>query len=74
MQIRHRHHIRPQDTFVMRPGYTNLQGIECGELLASDQDGDIRAPFAGRVFLPLYQSQGDDGFFIVQELQSTDSG
>jgi hypothetical protein len=32
-------------------------------LLAHDRNGEIRAPFDGLVLLPLYQSEGSDGFF-----------
>ncbi|MFT6866663.1 MAG: succinylglutamate desuccinylase [Cyclobacteriaceae bacterium] len=39
-----------------------------GELLAMDAEGDIYSPNSGMIFLPLYQPEGEDGFFIVEEV------
>lgn len=36
-----------------------------GVQLASDNSGEIKAPLDGKIFMPLYQKQGNDGFFIV---------
>ncbi|MCW5924084.1 MAG: succinylglutamate desuccinylase/aspartoacylase family protein [Saprospiraceae bacterium] len=67
-RLRHVHHIRPGDSFRMRPGYTNFQPIRQGEHLADDITGPILAPTAGLMLMPLYQPKGSDGFFIVQEI------
>ena len=63
----YRHSIRPEDEFKMRPGYTTFDKIEKGEHLADDKNGKVLAQYDGNIFMPLYQSQGDDGYFIVQE-------
>ena len=70
VEIRRRHHIVADGSFVMEPGFENLGPVEKGQLLARDREGDIRAVEAGRVLMPLYQSQGTDGFFIVREVRS----
>ncbi|WP_116128081.1 succinylglutamate desuccinylase/aspartoacylase family protein [Lewinella sp. IMCC34183] len=59
--------------FVMRPGYLNFQKINAGEILAEDADGPIAAPCAGYLLMPLYQNQGDEGFFIVQRYEGSAS-
>ena len=69
VEIRHRHHVDPDRIFVMEPGFENLGPVRKGELLARDREGDIRALEAGRVLMPLYQSQGRDGFFVVREVR-----
>jgi predicted deacylase len=69
VEIRYRHAIHEGDEFVMAPGFTNFQRIERGQLLARDRHGDIRAREAGRILMPLYQSQGADGFFVVREVK-----
>jgi len=61
------HHIKPDDHFRMKPGFRNFQRIHKGQLLATDIRGPIYAPVEGRILMPLYQNQGSDGFFIVQE-------
>ena len=47
----------------MEPGFKNLDHARAEQLLARDRNGEIRAPNDGLVMLPLYQGQGDDGFF-----------
>ncbi len=69
-EVRYRRGVNETDGFRMRPGYRNLQPVLEGEILATDRDGPVRAPEAGRVFLPLYQELGDDGFFIVREISA----
>lgn len=66
VEVVYRHVIAAQDGFRMRPGYINFQPVEAGEHLADDRQGPILAPFNGLILMPLYQSQGADGFFIVQ--------
>jgi succinylglutamate desuccinylase len=62
------HAIRPEDRFRMRPGYLNFQAIRQGEHLADDARGPVLAPRDGLVLMPLYQAQGSDGFFVVEEV------
>ena len=66
-RIIHVHHIGPNEHFIMRPGYINFQKIHKGEHLATNGSGPILAPYDGRILMPLYQSKGTDGFFIVNE-------
>lgn len=68
IEVVHRHPVRPGDGFRMVPGFANLQRTAAGTLLARDVSGEIRAPFDGVVVLPLYQPDGDDGFFYGRAL------
>lgn len=61
-----RYKIKKGESFKMNPGYANFQKIHEGEELASNQDGPITSPYDGYIFMPLYQPQGDDGFFIIK--------
>ncbi len=63
------HHINPGDDFEMKPGFLNFQKVQKGEVLARDKNGLIKAPYDGFVLMPLYQKQGEDGFFIIRELE-----
>lgn len=69
VEVRHRHVVRPGDGFRMEPGYCNFTPVERGQVLAHDARGPIRSPAKGLVLLPLYQGQGDDGFFIAREVR-----
>ncbi|GJM30312.1 MAG: hypothetical protein DHS20C17_29470 [Cyclobacteriaceae bacterium] len=68
VKVRYHHKISELDKFVMHPGFANFQRIKAGQLVASDRNGPVYAPVSGLMFLPLYQSSGDDGFFIVEEV------
>ena len=68
VEIRYRHGVNVSDEFVMESGFENMRRVEKGRLMARDRKGEIRALYGGRVLMPLYQSQGSDGFFIVRDL------
>lgn len=70
LEVRHRHSIESQDGFRMEPGFTNFQPIVKGQQLATDRNGPIFCKEDGRILLPLYQGQGDDGFFISREFRA----
>ena len=70
LEMRYRHPIGPADDFSMAPGWENYQVVRRGETLAEDRDGPVRSPEKGRMLMPLYQTQGEDGFFIVREFSS----
>lgn len=67
-EVRYRHGLRRDDEFRMEPGFGNFQTVSAGELVARDRRGEIRSPESGRIFLPLYQEQGSEGFFLVREV------
>lgn len=62
------HRIVKGDGFSMKPGFHNFDPVEKGQRLASDHKGAIEARCSGRILMPHYQSQGEDGFFIIQEM------
>jgi succinylglutamate desuccinylase len=65
----YRHHIDPEDDFHMDPGYKNFQQVKQGDILGRDRIGKVEAPFDAMLLMPLYQKQGEDGFFLVQETE-----
>lgn len=62
-----RHIVREGDGFEMNPGYQNFQPVNKGENLARDKNGDITCPVNCRILMPLYQNQGEDGFFLIKD-------
>ncbi len=54
--------------FRMCPGFRSFQEVQLGQLLAHHKDREIRSDRQGRILMPLYQAQGDDGFFLMSEL------
>jgi len=69
VEIVHREVISPEDEFRMEPGYENFSPVAKGQLLATARHGEIRSPNACHVMLPLYQAQGDDGFFLARRVR-----
>lgn len=64
-----KHSIKEGDNFSMHPNYKNFQRISSGEVIAHDDDGPIEAPEDALLLMPLYQSQGEDGFFLIKKLE-----
>jgi succinylglutamate desuccinylase len=68
VQLIDSHKITDSDNFKMMPNYKNFQAVKKGEKLATDKKGDIKAPEDCLILMPLYQTQGHDGFFLVKEI------
>lgn len=68
-EIVYRHGLEKGDDFTMEPGFENFQKIEKGQLLAEHNGEKIHSDWDAYIFMPLYQSQGDDGFFIIKEVE-----
>ena len=67
-EVRHREAVSEFDEFRMNPGFRNFDRVRRGQVLAGNRDGAITAPESGRIMMPLYQDQGEDGFFIVRHV------
>lgn len=67
-KILHRQEIKSGDNFKMQPGYGNFQKIKKGELLAMNNGEEVKSEWDAYIFMPLYQSQGNDGFFVIDEV------
>ncbi len=69
LQVRHRHHVDEGVGFRMEPGFVNFRPVDEGHTVAHDNSGPVRVPERGRILLPLYQSQGNDGYFLVRRVR-----
>lgn len=67
-EVRYRFDISKLKDFRMNPGFQNFQKINKGEDLARNENSKILSREKGLIFMPLYQRQGDDGFFVVREI------
>ncbi len=73
LDVIYRHGLRQDHDFEMSPGFPNFTPVMRGRRLATDADPDdpelrvaVTAQRTGRILLPLYQGQGDDGYFIAR--------
>ena len=69
IEVRHRHALHGGDGFGMMPGFHNFQPVRKGQQLGADLKGPVRARETGLLLLPLYQGQGEDGFFLGREVR-----
>ena len=69
VEVRYRHSVADGDSFEMDPGFSSFQPIRAGQEVGSALDGRVRAPRSGLLLMPLYQEQGDDGYFLVNEVR-----
>lgn len=69
-EIFSRYEIKTGEAFRMKAGFNNFQEIQKGEALAESDGESILAPADGKIFMPLYQSQGNDGFFLIRKIPS----
>jgi len=67
-EVIERYAINSGDTFRMEPGFKSFDVIEKDKLLATNHDKPVYAPQKGILFMPLYQKQGAEGFFIVRHI------
>jgi succinylglutamate desuccinylase len=56
--------------FEMKPGFQNFDRVEKGDPLAEENGEIIEASVSGRIFMPLYQNKGHDGFLIINEVSA----
>lgn len=64
-----RYAIEPGEGFKMKMGYENFQSVVKGEIVAENNKGPVINEHDGLMLMPLYQEQGEDGFFIVKEVE-----
>lgn len=69
VEVLRRHAIHNGDGFRMIDGYDSFQAVRADERVATDRRGGIPAAEEGLILMPLYQDQGDDGFFIVRRVR-----
>lgn len=70
LEIFYRHALAEDDHFRMRPGFVNFDPVPKRAKLADFRHEELKSHAAGRIFLPLYQEQGEDGFFLARPVNA----
>ncbi|MDX2250400.1 MAG: hypothetical protein SF052_26690 [Bacteroidia bacterium] len=68
VEVVYRHGISPDDGYETNPGFANYSKVKAGDIVAKDKKGPVMAPADGMMLMPLYQPQGEEGFFLVREM------
>lgn len=71
LKVIYRHYIDDPKLWKMNGIYNNFQNISKGEMIATYDNQPIYSPHSGKILMPLYQAQGNDGFFIVEADENT---
>ncbi|WP_343487260.1 succinylglutamate desuccinylase/aspartoacylase family protein [Allomuricauda sp. d1] len=67
-EIRYQHTIKEGDAFKMLPGFINFQKIPKGKPIALNGSGMISTKKNRRIFMPLYQNKGSEGFYFIKKI------
>ncbi|MCF6308090.1 MAG: succinylglutamate desuccinylase/aspartoacylase family protein [Flavobacteriaceae bacterium] len=67
-EIYYHYRIKEDEKFTMKPGFLNFQRIDKGQELADSNGETITAKKQGRILMPQYQCQGDDGYFSIRKI------
>ncbi|SFS96091.1 Succinylglutamate desuccinylase / Aspartoacylase family protein [Zhouia amylolytica] len=69
-EVIERYTIKENEMFVMEPGFKSFQEVNKGELLAKCNGEPVLAKNNTMLFMPLYQPQGNDGYFLIRRISS----
>ena len=69
LEMRYKRDVEPGDGFVMNAGLPELPDRSCTRATSwpGTPSGAVVLRESGRMLMPLYQEQGEDGFFLVRE-------
>lgn len=70
VEVRYRHPISPGVDFRMDPGFESFRPVAVGDLVATEEGRRVVTPRTGLMLMPLYQEQGEEGFFITRPVRS----
>lgn len=63
------HKIKQQESFKMLNGFENFQSVKKGKRLALSNNKTLCSKHNAQIFMPLYQPQGQEGFFIIRKIK-----
>lgn len=69
VEVRYRYPVSAGESFEIEPGLESFQRVKKGQRIARSRAGRIHAPLSGLLLMPLYQRQGEDGFFVVRPVR-----
>ena len=67
-EIVKRFEVLDNNSFDMNPGFESFDMIKKNQHLANYKNQKVKAEKDGKIFMPLYQKQGEDGFFVIREI------
>ncbi|OUS02358.1 aspartoacylase [Flavobacteriales bacterium 33_180_T64] len=68
-EVVYMHEIRNGDAFQMNLGFESFESINKGTFLAQNNGIKINSKYSAKLFMPLYQKKGREGFFLIREIK-----
>ncbi|MBJ6368427.1 succinylglutamate desuccinylase/aspartoacylase family protein [Snuella sedimenti] len=68
-EIVYLHSIHSKDNFKMHNGFKSFQDIKKGTALAVNNGVVLKSEYNAKIFMPLYQNKGVDGYFIIMRIK-----
>jgi succinylglutamate desuccinylase len=65
-EVVHLHRIKKGENFKMKGGFESFQNIKKGTVIATNNNKSIVSTYNAKIFMPLYQAKGEDGFFVIK--------
>jgi len=62
------HRLLNGEDFKMKPNFKSFQNVKKGEQLATANNQSIDSLYTAKIFMPLYQTKGYEGFFIIKKI------
>ena len=62
------HRLLNSEDFKMKPNFKSFQNVKKGEQLATANNQSIDSLYTAKIFMPLYQTKGYEGFFIIKKI------
>jgi hypothetical protein len=66
-EVFYRHELSNGHGFKMEEGYRSFQRVPRGTRVATQQGEPLELQKPGILFMPLYQQQGEEGFFLIRQ-------
>lgn len=63
------HRIEDKELFEMLPGFRSFQEVKKGMPIASSNGTSLQSDYNANIFMPLYQKEGKEGFFIIKKIK-----
>ena len=67
-EITYLHRIQNGEKFKMLAGFESFEKVKKGTPLALSDGNTLESPYSARLFMPLYQKLGNDGFFLIRRI------
>lgn len=67
-EIIYLHRIQEDEDFKMKQGFKSFQDIKKKTILATSNNKPIYSKKSAKIFMPLYQTKGKEGYFIIKRI------